>query len=96
MLFRSRQRLAPAPRLERCGGPVSAHLYPYATTSPIYLELPARRPAAIADATYFAAWLERVVTATEARDDFNDERERTATLDYLRSAQQRYRALAEP
>jgi len=37
-----------------------------------------------------------VITATEARDDFNDGRERTATLDYLRSAQQRYRTLAEP
>ena len=35
-----------------------------------------------------------MITATEAREDFNDERERTATLDYLRSAQQRYRTLA--
>ena len=76
--------------------PLVLDLYPYATTSPIYLELPARRPAATGDATYFATWLERVITATEAREDFNDERERTATLDYLRSAQQRYRALAEP
>jgi hypothetical protein len=76
--------------------PLVLDLYPYATTSPIYLELPARRPAATGDATYFSTWLERVISATEARDDFNDERERTATLDYLRSAQQRYRALAQP
>ena len=37
-----------------------------------------------------------MITAAEAREDYNDERERNATLDYLRSAQQRYRALAEP
>ena len=69
-------------------------LYPYATTSPVWLELPAPRPAATGDAAYFAAWLERVIAAAAARDDYNDERERPTTLEYLRAAQQRYRALA--
>ncbi len=74
--------------------PAVLDLYPYATTSPVWLELPAPRPAAGGDATYFADWLERIITATAAREDFNDERERSATLEYLRSAQQRYRTLA--
>ena len=73
--------------------PAVLDLYPYATTSPVWLELPAPRPAATGDAVYFADWLERVITATAARDDFNDEQERVATLDYLRAAQQKYRAL---
>ena len=69
-------------------------LYPYATTSPIYLELPVPSPPAPGDAAYFVAWLDRVIAATEARDDFNNERERTGTLEYLRSARERYRGLA--
>ena len=69
-------------------------LYPYATTSPIYLDLPGGVPTAREDAAYFAAWMERVLTAAEARGDFNDARERVATLAYLRGALERYRALA--
>jgi TolB protein len=74
--------------------PLVLDLYPYATTSPIYLELPAPPPPSPDDAAYFVAWLDRVIAATESRDDFNDERERTETLDYLRSARARYRTLA--
>ncbi len=74
--------------------PLVLDLYPYATTSPVYLELPRPRPAATGDAAYFVAWLDRVISAAEARDDFNDERERSTTLEYLRSARQRYRVLA--
>ena len=74
--------------------PLVLDLYPYATTSPIYLELPVPRPDATGDASYFVAWLDRVISAAEARDDFNDDRERSTTLEYLRSARQRYRGLA--
>jgi hypothetical protein len=74
--------------------PLVLDIYPYATTSPIYLELPGGAPAAPAEAAYFAAWMERVVSAAEARDDYNSQREREATLDYLRAALDHYRALA--
>ena len=70
-------------------------LYPYATTSPIYLELPGSAPAAREDAAYFAAWMERVLSAAEARDDYNTAREREATLAYLRRALDYYRGLAK-
>jgi hypothetical protein len=69
-------------------------LYPYATTSPIYLELPGGAPAAREDAAYFAAWMDRVVRAAEARQDYNNARERDATLAYLRRALDKYRKLA--
>jgi TolB protein len=70
-------------------------LYPYATTSPIYIASPTPPPAP-ADAAYFAAWMDRVVEAAEARGGWNDEREKSATLDYLNAARARFRTLATP
>jgi len=70
--------------------PVVLDLYPYASTSPIYLELPADAPSAAEDAAYFVAWLDRVLGEAEARDDYLSEREKRATLDYLQAARQRF------
>lgn len=74
--------------------PLVQDLYPYATTNPIWLGDPQRTPSAREDATYFAAWLTRVLAAAEARDDFNDANDRRATLEYLRKARDAYRAIA--
>lgn len=60
-------------------------LYPYATTNPVWLEGPV--PDARADAAYFIAWIDRMIQAVSARDDFNDAPEKDATLTYLREAQ---------
>jgi len=68
-------------------------LYPYATTSPIYIDLTAVPPAPD-DAAYFLAWMDRVVQAAEARGGWNHEGERTATLEYLSAAREKFRALA--
>jgi len=70
--------------------PLVLDIYPYATTSPVYVELPGGLPADPMDAAYFAAWLDRVIADAERRSDFKDERERKATLDYLRSARARF------
>jgi TolB protein len=70
--------------------PLVLDIYPYATTSPVYLDLPGGLPRDPADAAYFAAWLDRVIADAERRSDFKDEAERKATLDYLRSAQRRF------
>ena len=69
-------------------------LYPYATTSPVYLEAAQPAPEARADAAYFVAWLDRVIEAADARDDFNDAGEKRATLDYLAQARAGYAARA--
>ena len=74
--------------------PLVLDLYPYATTSPVYLELPGGAPKAPADAAYFAAWLDRVIGEAERRDDYNNPRERQATLDYLRKARDHFRGMA--
>ncbi len=70
--------------------------YPYATTSPIYLETPSGPPPAPQDAAYFAAWMERLLSEAQARQDFNTARERDATIEYLQRALDHYRALSRP
>ncbi len=74
--------------------PLLLDLYPYATTNPVYLGAPAPRGERRAAASYFVQWMERVIEAAAARDDYNDEHERRATLDYLQRAHAGYRALA--
>jgi len=69
-------------------------LYPYATTSPIYLQLPGGLSPSPADASYFVAWLDRVVSDAESRTDYRNAREREATLDYLSTAKDRFAAMA--
>jgi hypothetical protein len=69
-------------------------LYPYATTSPIYLDLPGGPPSARADAAYFAAWLDRVIADAAGRNDYRNDRERDATLEYLRNARDRFRKMS--
>ena len=68
-------------------------IYPYATTSPIYLELPGGAPTAPQDAAYFAAWLERVMGEAASRNDYRTASEREAILDYLRKARDHYLGL---
>jgi hypothetical protein len=65
-------------------------LYPYATTNPVWLDLPGGVPAAFAEAKYFMAWLDRVIAAVDARDDFNTAGEKASTLAYLRQARAVY------
>ncbi len=69
-------------------------IYPYATTSPIYLQLPGGLPPATGDAAYFAAWMERVLAEAGLREDYNSPREREETLTYLKGALDQYRGLA--
>ena len=73
--------------------PTLLDLYPYATTNPVWLEGAA--PDARDDAAYFVAWLDRVIEAADARDDWNDAQEKASTLAYLREAQAKYRQRAE-
>jgi hypothetical protein len=74
--------------------PLVLDLYPYATTSPIYCDGPGKPPEARDDAAYFVAWLDRVLAEAAARDDYNDEREKRATLEYLKRARDGFVALA--
>jgi hypothetical protein len=65
-------------------------LYPYATTSPVYLDLPGGNPPDREDSAYFVAWLDRVIAEARSRNDYRNEREREATLDYLLKARDQF------
>jgi hypothetical protein len=68
-------------------------IYPYATTSPIFVDLPGGLPPDPADANYFASWLDRVIADAQNRTDYRDAQERDATIAYLRQARDHYASL---
>ena len=75
--------------------PLIFDIYPYATTSPVYVSVGGAPTNSPADARYFVHWLDRAIAAAEARTDYNDERERQATLEYLHAAQAVYAKKAQ-
>jgi hypothetical protein len=65
-------------------------VYPYATTSPVYLTVggtPTRSPE---DARYFMSWIDRMRGSVEAHRDWNTEAERQETLEMLAQARAEY------
>jgi len=69
-------------------------IYPYGTTSPIYLELPGGLRPDPADAAYFIAWLDRIIADAGGRTDYRTADEREGILRYLRTARERFEELA--
>lgn len=70
--------------------PLILDLYPYATTSPVYVSVGGAPTNSPADAQYFVHWLDRTIASAEGRTDYNDERERRETLEYLHAARAVY------
>ena len=68
-------------------------LYPYATTSPIYITVANSSPDRKADAAYFEAWIDRMVAAAAAFQDWNDAEEKSAVLQQLTQARAVYEHL---
>lgn len=64
--------------------------YPYATTSPIYVTVEGSRAPPVEDATYFIAWIDRLIAAANANHDWNTEAEKTAVLNLLSYARMVY------
>jgi hypothetical protein len=75
--------------------PLIFDLYPYATTSPIYVDVGGKLAQSPADAAYFVQWMDLVIDAAAARTDYNDAREKQSTLDYLHAARAIYAAKAQ-
>ena len=70
-------------------------IYPYATTSPIYVTVNHEPPRSPEDATYFVGWLDRVIANASARADYNCMQERKDTLQYLSDARSAFERRAE-
>jgi hypothetical protein len=65
-------------------------VYPYATTSPIYVTVGGKEVRSPADAEYFIAWIERLRTGVEANRDWNSEEEKSEVLTTLRRAREEF------
>nr|MBA3726917.1 CehA/McbA family metallohydrolase [Armatimonadota bacterium] len=61
-------------------------IYPYASTSPVYVTVDRQPPRSPEDATYFVSWLDRVIADATARSDYNSAQEKQNTLQYLSAA----------
>jgi Tol biopolymer transport system component len=69
-------------------------LYPYATTSPIYVNVPGAPLHSPADAAYFVAWMDRLIAAAQSNASWNTDAEKKMVLDLLEEAKKKYEALA--
>jgi hypothetical protein len=70
-------------------------LYPYATTSPIYVNVAGSKPQAKDDAAYFIAWVDQLIAAAESNKDWNTNSEKATVLDQLSRARKVYEKLLE-
>jgi TolB protein len=65
-------------------------VYPYATTSPIYVTVGGEPVRSRADAEYFIAWIDRLNAAAVANQDWNSKDEKSGVLEMLRLAREEF------
>jgi TolB protein len=65
--------------------PLIFDIYPYASTSPVYLSVKDRPAKSPQDGEYFLRWIDRIIASADARTDYNDAQEKKDTMDYLRA-----------
>ncbi len=68
-------------------------IYPYATTSPVYLTVGGAATKSPVDAKFFVRWLDRTLESASARTDYNSEHEKADTLEYLKTARTKFEAM---
>jgi TolB protein len=76
-------------RGERSSYPI-LDVYPYATTSPIYVIVGDKPIRSSRDADYFIAWIDRLHSAAAAHTEWNTDAERRSTLDLIRRARDEF------
>jgi hypothetical protein len=65
-------------------------LYPFASTSPVYVRVGDRPVRSAADAAWFVRWVDRVIAAASAHQGWNTPAEREAALGQLARAREEY------
>ena len=70
-------------------------IYPFATTSPIYVTVGGRPVRSAADARYFVAWIARLEASAAAHSGWNDEREKSEVLGRLAAAKTEFQKRAD-
>ncbi len=70
-------------------------LYPYATTSPVYVSVAGAPVRSAADAAYFVAWIDRLISAARSNTAWNTEAEKGSVLSMLQEARGKYVKMVE-
>jgi TolB protein len=70
-------------------------LYPYATTSPVYVNVADAPLRSAPDAAYFRAWMEQLITAAQSSAAWNAETEKQSVLAIFERARQKYEDIAK-
>ncbi len=70
-------------------------LYPYATTSPVYVSVAGAPVRSAADAAYFVAWIDRLIAAARGNTSWNTDAEKESVLAMLEEARKKYAEIAE-
>jgi TolB protein len=70
-------------------------LYPYATTSPVYVSVAGAPVRSAADAAYFMAWVDRLISAARSNTSWNTEAEKASVLSMLQEARGKYVKMTE-
>ncbi|MGA9528100.1 MAG: CehA/McbA family metallohydrolase [Terriglobales bacterium] len=70
-------------------------IYPYATTSPIYITVEGAPLHSPADAGYFIAWMDRLMAAARSNMSWNTEKEKQSVLNRIEEARKKYEDLAK-
>ena len=70
-------------------------LYPYATTSPVYVSVAGAPVRSAADAAYFVAWVDRLIATARSNSLWNTEAEKESVLSMLREARGKYAGMAK-
>jgi TolB protein len=65
-------------------------LYPYATTSPVYVTVAGAPVRSAADAAYFLAWVDRLIAAARSNTSWNTEAEKESVLAMFGEARNTY------
>jgi len=70
-------------------------LYPYATTSPVYVSVAGSPVRSAADAAYFVAWVDRLIAGARTNTSWNTDAEKESVLSMLREARGKYVRMTE-
>jgi hypothetical protein len=65
-------------------------IYPYATTSPVYVSVAGAPVRGAADAAYFVAWIDRLISGVRSNTSWNTETEKQSVLSMLQEAREKY------
>jgi len=69
-------------------------LYPYATTSPVYVSVARAQLRSPADAAYLVAWVDRLIAAAKSNPNWNTEAEKQSVVALLEEARKKYAQIA--